>query len=189
MSLSVPIEHTSDYQVISFFNTHKTVQKLNQESLPQPYRYLLSQPLLTPALKKYYQQKPIIQTLMANKNIYEQTYSRTIVMLINKNKKSNILNSKVTKVIELAFITMNFAALPEQIKNQVLHTNIPFGQLLLNYDIKITTQGRTYFAMQCDEALLALTNCEKDKKLYGRTNTIINIANNRWLAHVVEILI
>ncbi|WP_131740603.1 hypothetical protein [Legionella busanensis] len=96
-----------------------------------------------------------------------------------------MLGNKVTKVIELAFIIMNFAAFPDQIKNQVLHTNVRFGQLLINYDIKITTRGRAYFAMQCDQALLSLTNCEKNRTLYGRTNTIINVANNRWLAQVV----
>ncbi|STX51436.1 Uncharacterised protein [Legionella busanensis] len=55
MSLSLPIKPMSDYQVISFFNTYKTVQIINKESLPPPHRYLLSQPLLTPALQKYYQ--------------------------------------------------------------------------------------------------------------------------------------
>ena len=96
--------------------------------------------------------------------------------------------AKEEKVVELAFITMNFNALPEKIIKDVLNTNVPFGKLLSNNHVEIFVTDRTYFWVKCDKVFASLTRCHINSKLYGRTNTIIQANNNKWLAHVVEIL-
>ena len=69
-----------------------------------------------------------------------------------------------------------------------LNTNVPFGKLLSNNHVKISIKDRTYFSVKCDKLVASLTHCHLNSKLYGRTNTIIKADNNKWLAHVVEIL-
>ncbi|MBA2650245.1 MAG: hypothetical protein H0U75_11780 [Legionella sp.] len=91
-------------------------------------------------------------------------------------------------MVELAFITMNFKALPKNIIHDVQNYSIPFGKLIMNNHIKITNRHRSYFTVICNTKLKLLMNCHLKSTLYGRKNTIINAKNKKWLAHVVEIL-
>jgi hypothetical protein len=170
----------------------KISTKVNKDMLPVPYNYLLTQPLMTKGIEKYYQRTSFIQTMYAKKNQHNNTYSRAIVMFIDNNKARNNVKlaqrKKETIVVELAFITMNFKELPPRIIKDVINTNVPFGKLLSNNHVKISTKDRTYFWITCDQVLASLTDCHLNSKLYGRTNTIIKANNNKWLAHVVEIL-
>jgi hypothetical protein len=175
-----------------FFNVYLLKAKISQSSLPAPYDYLLTQPLMTKGLETYYQRTPIIQTIKAVKNQQDNTYHRVIKMLVDGIKARNniklALRKKEEKVIELAFITMNFDELPKKIIYKVLHSNIPFGQLLSENHVMISNQDRSYFTVPCNQLLKALMNCQLNSTLYGRTNTIIKADNHQWLAHVVEIL-
>lgn len=170
----------------------KTSIKVNSKELPSPYNYLLSQPLMTKGIEEYYQRTPYIQTIYSLKNPHNNTYYRAIMMLIDKNKSRNNVPlaqiKKETRVVELAYITMNFNELPQKIINDVLNTNVPFGKLLSNNHVTILTKNRSYFRVTCGEVLASLTDCRLNSKLYGRTNTIIKADNNQWLARVVEIL-
>lgn len=159
--------------------------KLNQ--LPPPYHYLLTQPLMTLGIKTYYQQTPIIQTHSAVKNIDSNTYSRIIVMLVSSLSNKNA-NNDYSIVVEIAFITMNFNALPTKVIDGVLHSHTPFGQLLVENHIKVVSQDRFYFSLPCDQQFASLTHCVLNSKLYGRTNTLIRKDNQQWVAQVVEIL-
>ncbi|KTD61436.1 hypothetical protein [Legionella spiritensis] len=166
--------------------------QVDLESLPSPYNALLTQPLMTTGLTSYYQRTPKIQTLFAKQNKVQKTFSRAIIMLIDKNRIRNNVeiarNKKESIVIELAFITMNFNELPKQIIDHILHDNIPFGQLLADHRIDTLTKDRAYFSLHCTKALSDLIHCKVNSTIYGRTNTLINKKNHRWLARVVEIL-
>ena len=179
-------------KVKSLSEVGKISTKVSKEVLPAPYNYLLTQPLMTKGIETYYQRTPFIQTIYATKNHHNNTYSRAIVMRVDNNKARNnvtlAIRKKETMVVELAFITMNFEELPPKIINNVINTNVPFGKLLSNNHVKISTKDRTYFWITCDQVLASLTDCHLNNKLYGRTNTIIKANNNQWLAHVVEIL-
>ena len=166
--------------------------KVCRDVLPAPYNYLLTQPLMTKGIEKYYQRTPFIQTIYAIKNQHNNTYYRAIMMLIKDSKARNNVQlaqrKKEVMVVELAFITMNFNELPEKIIEDVLNTNVPFGKLLSNNHVEVHTTDRTYFLVKCDKVFASLTGCHLNSKLYGRTNTIIRADNNKWLAHVMEIL-
>ena len=170
----------------------KTRTRVNQDMLPTPYNYLLTQPLMTKGIEEYYQRTPIIQTIYAIKKRPSNTYSRAILMLIDSSKARNNVRlaqrKKETRVVEVAFITMNFKELPQKIITDVLHSNIPFGKLLSNNHVKTSTRGRTYFSIKCNKELNSLTHCNLNSTIYGRTNTIIRTDDNKWLASVVEIL-
>lgn len=174
--------------------THLVQQspEVSKESLPDPYKYLLVQPLMTKGIETYYQRTPLIQTLYAVRNPNDNTYFRTILMFVDKRKDRNNPQSaqktNETMIVELAFITINFNELPNKVINDVLTTNIPFGTLLSNHQIKIVSTNRSYFAIKCNQLLSSLTHCPLNSTLYGRKNTLINADNQKWLAHVVEIL-
>ncbi|MCW8410201.1 hypothetical protein OQJ13_14570 [Legionella sp. PATHC035] len=171
---------------------NKLGRKVSSAQLPSPYSKLLTQPLMTPSIEKYYGRHAIIKTIVASQDPESNTYRRSIVMLIDSNKERNEPNVAQTKkeamVVELAFITMNFNELPKSMIAEVLHTDTPFGKLLTKYQIQTLTQNRNYYKVRCDETLASLINCNLNDSIYGRTNTLIRANNKKWLAHVVEIL-
>lgn len=165
---------------------------LDAKQLPPPYDFLLTQPLMTIGMEKYYQRTPIIRAVSILKNNKTQTYSRIITMLIDSHKARNDANlaqkSQEEVVVELAAITMNFAALPEAVKKGVLTSKTPFGKLLAANNIKTRDVERHYFSLACSSTLARYTHCRKGTTLYGRTNTILSKDNDEWLARVVEVL-
>ena len=192
-SLSItPQAQNINEQMLSLINIHKMAIRITQSRLPSPYNYLLTQPLMTKGLEKYYQRTPIIQTIYAKRNKRDNTYYRTIIMLVDSNKTRNnpelAQKKKEAAVIELAFIRMNFNELPKKVIADVLNTNIPFGKLLLSNHIKTFPTHRSYFSIKCNEAFSSLMHCKLNSQLYGRTNSLIRMDNNRLIAHVVEIL-
>lgn len=173
-------------------NSVATSKELKQDMLPSPYNYLLTQALMTLGIEHYYQRTPIIQTIFAQQNRQDKTYSRIIVMLVDRNKTRNnakqALKIKEQVPVELALITMNFNELPLKFIHDVLHSNVPFGKLLIKHHIKTTSSSRKYFLIHCNETLASLIHCDLNSVIYGRNNTITQVDNKKWLAHVIEIL-
>ncbi|RUR28741.1 hypothetical protein [Legionella qingyii] len=171
---------------------NKIGTKVDSSQLPSPYNELLTPPLMTKNIEKYYARSAIIKTIFAAQDLDKNTYQRAIVMFIDSNKERNQPDFAQTKkevtVVELAFITMNFNELPNSMIEEILHTNTPFGKLLGKYQLQILTQDRTYYKIRCNSALASLIHCNLNDFIYGRTNTIIRSDNKKWLAHVVEIL-
>ncbi|BCA94632.1 hypothetical protein TUM19329_09930 [Legionella antarctica] len=170
-------------KIKSLANIDKIAIRVNQSMLPIPYRYLLTQPLMTKGVEEYYQRTPVIQTIYARKNKRNNTYSRSIIMLLDYNKVRNDVRLAQKKseimVVVLAFITINFNELPNKIIADVLNTNIPLGQLLFTNHVKILSTDRSYFYVRCNKVIFLLTHCNQDNKLYGRTHTLIRADNNR----------
>lgn len=171
---------------------NKIGTKVDSVQLPSPYNELLTQSLMTKSIEKYYGRSAIIKTIFAEQDSAKNTYSRSIVMLIDSNKERNKPDvaqiKKEAMVVELAFITMNFNELPQSIREEILHTNTPFGKLLTKYHVQILTRDRNYYKVRCNRALASLIHCSLNDLIYGRTNTIIRADNKKWLAHVVELL-
>lgn len=173
-------------------NQVRNSSQLHQSNLPSPYSFLLSQPLLTKALERYYERKAFIKKIYVSRNVANNTYFRTIIMLIDSNKKRNDFKiaqkNNETSIVELAFITINLAELPKPMINDILYSDIPFGTLLTKYHIEIKTSQRSYLSTRCDNQLAELIHCHLEETLYGRTNTILSKVNKEWLAEVVELL-
>ncbi|MCC5013927.1 MULTISPECIES: hypothetical protein [unclassified Legionella] len=167
-------------------------QNINKDKLPEPYNFLLVQPLMTMGIEKYYHRTPKIEIISAKKDEQANTYSRAIVMLIDGNKKRDDVNIAQLRneavAVEFALITMNFSELPDKVITGVLDTKIPFGKLLVINQLKTYDTGQQYFAVQCDSVIEHYLHCPKNSRLYGRTNTIIRKDSQKWIAQVVEIL-
>lgn len=156
-------------------------QPIAQNQLPAPFNQLLTQPLMTETLAGYYKTKPIIKTLDAYQDQIRHHFYRVILMLDNR-------NPKIPRIIELGFIQINLNELPPEMIQELLSTNIPFGQLLRDHKIKIDTKDRQYFTLICSKKLEELTHCQIDTTLYARRNTIVSAANGQWIAKVIEVL-
>lgn len=182
----------SEVEINKLTQIDKNGEKVNLSQLPSPYNVLLTQPLMTKAIEKYYDRTAIIKTIEAHLEQSSTIYHRSIIMLVDRNKERNKPDIAQTKnetiVAELAFITINFDELPKELINDVLHTNIPFGKLLTQYQVQVLTQDRNYFKVSCSKTLATLISCPLNYPVYGRTNTIIRADNKKWLAHVIEIL-
>ncbi|KTD35552.1 hypothetical protein Lmor_0999 [Legionella moravica] len=167
-------------------------QKINQEHLPAPYNDLLTQQLLTPALENYYKRKAIIRVIQAHQNPGSHTYSRMITMLLDSNKQRNDpqmaqeLNESL--IAELAFITIYFKELPQELVGEITRSNIPFGTLLKKYGIIATSTNRYYFKSQCNPELARTIQCSVNSTIYGRINTLVRVDNHRVIARVIELL-
>lgn len=169
------------------------LEYIDHARLPKPYDSLLEQPLLTIAISHYFQRTPKIRPpLYIVRNTQEKTYSRAIVMIIDKNKNRDdaFLADKIgeSQITELGLITINFAALPSAVIEGVLEGQIPFGALLTKNSIKVHDADTHYFKIQCDATLSKYLQCTKDEILYGRINSLINDTDGRWIAKVVTIL-
>ena len=166
---------------------------INEKDLPNPYSFLLTQPLMTLGIAQYYRRTPKIRDPLyffidANKN----TYSRAIIMIVDHNKcrDDSLVADKQGEsvVVELGLITVNFKSLPPAVIYGVLHSQTPFGALLAMNHIKIHNVDRNYFRLKCNKIFSKFLQCHLGEALYGRTNTLVRDSNSQWIAHVVEIL-
>lgn len=191
-SLSHATKSKNINQIDRLFNTVKISTMLSKDSLISPYNYLLTQPLMTATLEKYYQRTSRIKVITAFTNPHNNTYSRIIILYVDRNKKRNNvdLTQKKNEIIpvELAAININFEELPPKLITDIIHTNIPFGKLLTQHHLKVFSKDRRYFLVACNKMLASLIDCKLNKKLYGRTNVLVRADNKKWVAHVIEIL-
>ena len=166
---------------------------VNKADLPTPYDFLLTQQLMTLGIAKHYHRTPKMRTpLYVHYHPKQKIYTRAIIMIVDNNRSRNdaLAADKTGEatIVELSLINMNFAALPSQVIDGVLHTKIPFGTLLAGHQIKTHNINTQYFKINCNAALDVYLNCSHRSTLYGRTNTLIRNDNGQWVAHVVEIL-
>ncbi len=166
---------------------------VNKADLSAPYDFLLTQQLTTLGIAKHYHRTPKVRTpLYAHYNPKQKTYTRAIIMIVDNNRgRDDALaadKAGEATTVELGVISMNFAALPAQVTDGVLHTKIPFGALLADNQIKTHNINTQYFKINCNAALDVYLNCSHHSTtLYGRTNTLIR-NDGQWVARVVEIL-
>lgn len=154
-----------------------------RELLPAPFNHLLTPPLMTPGLEQFYSGTGRVQLLYSTQNKEKKTYSRVILMFIDSK------DSKAIQLpVELAFITINLDALPVNLIDELLHTNTPFGNLLIQYHVKTLSRNRQFYSLVCNEKLSRMIDCQSGKAMYARTHTLINADNKQWLAQVLEIL-
>jgi hypothetical protein len=201
MSIAAPITNSEKLSPLFTFyqkeniapDSQPPLKYVNKKDLPQPYQFLLTQPLMTMGIAQYYQRTPKVRTpLYVENNRNQKTYSRAIIMIVDNNKTRNnaILADKnnESSIVELGLITMNFSALPDSVVTGVLHSQIPFGALLVKNNIKTQDADMIFFSLTCTKDFSKLLNCPLGKVLYGRTNTLVRVDNGQWVAHVVEIL-
>lgn len=166
---------------------------VQESDLPAMQKSILTQPLLTAAITDYYQRTPKIrEPLHIDEDIEQNQLYRAIIMIVDKNgHRDNALLADTlneSRVVELGLISINFSALPENIKSDIRKGEIPFGALLLKHKIATDSINTRYFKMACEQHLATHLQCEIGQMLYGRSNTLVREDNHVWLAHVVEIL-
>ena len=166
---------------------------IKMEDLPAPYDFLLTQPLMTMGIAKFYQRTPKLRSpLYVIDNPSQKTYSRAIIMIVdnNKNRDNALAADKQGEatIAELGISNINFAALSPRAIDGVLHTQIPLGAILADNQISTRPSSVRYFKLNCNKVLDPYLNCAEHPVLYGRTNTLVRQDDGQWVARVVEIL-
>lgn len=176
----------------NFLNDETKLSPLKEKELPPPYDFLLTEPLMTISLEKYYSRAAQIKTIDAIKNENENTYSRVIMMVVDGDKARNDIKLALAQreeiVIELALIVINFNELPENIIKGVLNSKVPFGELLVSNHLESLTTELGYFSVNCSAMLLPYFAGNANNKLFGRRNTLVRKDNGKWIAQVVQLL-
>jgi hypothetical protein len=205
VSIANPLDHLTFYskQLSPLFmflseegilkSYQPNIKLVKENNIPNPYHFLLTQPLMTVGMTHYYQRTPKIRKpLYVIFNSNKMIYSRAVIMIVDKNKNRDdaLLADKKNEsvIVELGLIAMNFKTLPSSVIEGVKHSQIPFGILLANNKIAIHNADMTFFSLKCNKYLSTFLICQIGKTLYGRSNTLIRNDNNQWVAHVVEIL-
>ena len=186
-----PLQQFFQYTHISEEDRPPLIAVLEQ-ALPDPDHFLLTQPIMTLGVAHYYQATPKIRLpLYTIHNIQDKTYSRAIIMIVDSNRiRDDALladQKNESLIVELGMIKINSSVLPLRVMDDVENTQIPFGALLARAKIKIHHTNTHYFSILCNSTLANLLNCDKNKVLYGRTNTLVSDDNDQWIARVVEI--
>lgn len=165
------------------------INYLGKHSLPSPYSFLLTQPLMTTAIRHYYQRTPQIQTLYQLYDSKQSINSRAVIMYIDQdqNRDNALLAQQAGQalVTELGMIHINFSALTDRMIYEIEHSCKPFGALLLEFGIATQRVHNRYFQIAniFSDYLTANKKC-----LFGRSGTLLRTDNQHPLAHVVEIL-
>ncbi len=189
-----------DLQPLRQFLVHQRIPKqewpvlspVTALQLPAPYDFLLTQPLMTVGITEYYQRTPKIRTpLYAIQENAQQTFARAIVMIIDRDSQRN--NALIAdplgeaELVELGLIQMNLAVLSKPLVDNLRHSQVPFGALLVDYQMK-TRPDRTHYFKVVGNALAPYLAHNNQVVLYGRANTLICEKSGQWLARTVEIL-
>jgi len=173
-----------------YFQSELLVVK--QKELPAPYDFLLTQPLMTVGLEKHYQRTAAIKIINFLLNETNGIYTRSILMLIDSNKKRNDAitaeNNHEAVPIELAFIEINFNELSENIISEITNTKVPFGTIIKKNGFETYSSDREYFSITYEHELAELIHCKLSTQVYGRKNTIKKEIDNKWVARTLEIL-
>jgi hypothetical protein len=162
-----------------------------QAALPAPYDLLLTNPLMTLGIEKYYQRILKIRApLYTLQDTKQQLLSRAVLMIVDKDARRNqaqIADAQgQSLVVALGLIQIYYAALSPLMLEEILTTQNPFGALLAQH--KIMTQQKDSHYFNVKSGSIFSEYFPNKTVLYGRTNTLTRQDNGQLLAHVVEIL-
>lgn len=155
----------------------------DRNALPAPWDRLLTAPLLTPGLARFYERSPRIERLLEVHSTSTGLLARAIRMVVDVKGRPN-----EKRIIETALIVINLSALPAGVREGVLQTDLPFGALLERERVQVQSKGRQYFKLSCSPLFVWLLDCSPDAVFYGRTHLLVDAATRTWLARVMEVV-
>lgn len=165
---------------LSMFRMARQIPALDYEILagtemPQPYRDLLVHDGdMTSRLEQFHDGAIYVDRLHASSD--GNAYFREVVL----RRKSD------DSAVEYGAIEINLAALPEEMKEEVLAARRPLGGILNHYRISYSSSPKAFLQIVPDAAIRE-TFGQVDQTLYGRCNQIIGFSGETY-AHIVEIL-
>lgn len=155
----------------------------SRDALPAPWDRLLTAPLMTPELARFYQHTPRIERLLEVHSRSTGLLARAIRMVVDVKGSPD-----KTRVIEAALILINLSALPLDVREEALQTEIPFGTLLEREGVQVQSKERQYFKLSCSPLFVWLLDCRPDAVFYGRTHLLVDATTRAWLARVLELV-
>jgi chorismate-pyruvate lyase len=163
--------------------------------VPEPYRELLVHDRnMTPTLERFFGARVCLDVLDCDHEPARSELRRWVLLRLEPGAKS--------RVVALGCVTINLAALPRAVAEEVLQGKRPLGTLLLEAKVKQRCRPVLFFSAPGDHALLAQLLCGSreappssegpdrlpPERFYGRCNRITGESEAAVIAEVVEIL-
>ncbi|MCZ6834443.1 MAG: hypothetical protein O7G85_01585 [Planctomycetota bacterium] len=167
------------YPLTDFYASHEvpppTIEQLDGESMPMPYRDLLvHEQDMTSKLEAYW--GTTLKVKVLEKHEENSQLTRQVVLVTEQGLAT-----------EFGAIRINLDQFEPPARAEILACDRPLGALLKAYDISYVCRPNAYFSFVCDEIASRAFELGESHLLYGRHNLLLN-DDEALLAEVVEIL-
>lgn len=145
-------------------------------SLPEPYRRLLVHDGdMTPTLEAFYGASLHLEVIRSEER--NSFYYREVVLLTDDRNER----------VEFGAIKISLERIPMAARKDILAEKLPFGSLLAKHRIAHVSRPKAFLKIESDDFINQALGLTGRSILYGRRNTLSNLAQEP-LAEVVEIL-
>ncbi len=152
------------------------IQIINGHEVPEPFRALLVHERdMTPTLEAFHGGAMNIRVL--GRRSQGDSYSREVVLLLENGGKT----------VEFGAIKINLGLFESAAREEILLEHQPLGHILEKHNIAHTSRPSAFLRLASDDLINGLFDLRESRALYGRKNTLFNLAG-KPLAEVVEIL-
>ena len=156
--------------------TPPTVNRLEGENVPQPYRNLLvHRNDMTPTLEAFHGE-PIRLRLLDRRQDGDRLYREVALTLVESGVP-----------VEFGAIVIHCDRFPPAAREEILGCSRPLGSILAVHGIDHFSRPQAFFEIISDEVMNAALRLDRPLRLYGRRNVLMD-SEEQVLAEVVEIL-
>jgi chorismate-pyruvate lyase len=156
-----------------------TLPPLNQldgEAVPAPYRSLLVHERdMTSTLEAFHHGG--IHLRLVSREQRGDEYFREVVLALDGSERP----------VEFGAIQINLDRFPAEARAEILQERFPLGHILKDHAIQYLSRPKAFLRIASDQTINSLLNLTGAHLLYGRRNTLLDVAGNA-LAEIVEIL-
>lgn len=152
------------------------IQRVEGESVPQPYRRLLVHDNdMTPTLEAYSGRRIHLRRLKWHEA--DDALYRQVVLLLNGDECP----------IEFGAIKIHLHRFDEEPRRLILEGHRPLGRILSDYEVPHYSRPTGFFRIDSDPVIEEAFAMDASRVLYGRHN-VLRAMDDQPLAEVVEIL-
>jgi chorismate-pyruvate lyase len=146
------------------------------EEVPEPYKTLLvHQHDMTSTLEAFHRQRVRITVL--HRDLQKDIYLREVVLKLEESEKP----------VEFGAIKIQLGQFPAAARELVLEERWPLGRILKECAVQYLSRPKAFLHVASDRLISQVLGLTGAQMLYGRRNTLTDLAGNT-LADIVEIL-
>jgi len=152
------------------------LDQIDGEAMPEPYKSLLVHDRdMTSTLEHFHGAGVHLQLLTRDRR--GSVYFRQVLLVLDSNEKP----------VEFGAIEIHLNRFPEAARERIVAERFPLGHILKEFEIEYSSCPKAFLRIASDELINRVLGLRGAHVLYGRRNTLLNMANES-LAEIVEIL-
>ncbi len=152
------------------------LERVDGESLPQPYRRLLVHPNdMTPTLEEFYGEGLRLEVLRRRRR--DDEYLREVVLRFESNGHP----------VEFGANRIRLDHFPPDARRTILEERVPLGHIMRDFGVRHTCQPNAFLRLASDRTINDALQLSGAHVLYGRHNRLFD-PQGHLISEVVEIL-